>query len=246
MSLQNAFFKNLDTGEAIKVQFNPTDLTFNKTAQFAEIAIPGLDSPVLQFIRGGNETLTVELFFDTTAGGMGVGARSVTGRVNRFYALVKQNRDTHAPPKCLFTWGVPGMEAPNGGVAEDSPNPTEQFGPVSNAPFWFTCVIESIDRKFLLFSPEGVPLRARVTVKMREHKTIKEMVAELQSADHTKARVLKHRERLDLIAAKEYGDPAEWRRIAEANDFDDPRRVRPGTPLSIPPKRIESTIRSSR
>ena len=62
------------------VQFNPTDLTFAKGANFAEIAIPGLDSPVLQFVAGQNEKLTVELFFDTTDRGMGAGAAGLAGR----------------------------------------------------------------------------------------------------------------------------------------------------------------------
>ncbi len=33
--------------EFIDVQFNPTELTFDKGAQIAEIGIPGLDSPLL-------------------------------------------------------------------------------------------------------------------------------------------------------------------------------------------------------
>jgi hypothetical protein len=61
----------------ITVQFNPTEYTLNKGAQIAEIGIPGLDSPLLQFIRGQNERLTLELFFDTTAEGMGESAKNV-------------------------------------------------------------------------------------------------------------------------------------------------------------------------
>ena len=57
----------------IPVQFNPTEYTLAKGAQIAEIAIPGLDSPVLQFIRGQTQTLKLELLFDTTEGGMGDG-----------------------------------------------------------------------------------------------------------------------------------------------------------------------------
>ena len=49
-----------------KVQFNPTEYTINKAVQIAEIAIPGLDEPILQFVRGQNEKLTMDLFFDTT------------------------------------------------------------------------------------------------------------------------------------------------------------------------------------
>lgn len=234
MGLQKAFIENLDskdkTNNKIEVQFNPADLAFNKTAQLAEVVLPGLDAPVLQFIRGGTETLTVELFFDSTDRGVDDGAQSVTEITDRFYALVKQDRATHAPPRCRFSWGRPPELAGR--------RNTE----VSHAPFWFTCVIESIDRKFTLFSPQGIPVRARLTVKMREYQTVEQMVAKLESADHTKARPFKRRERLDRIAAEEYDSHAEWRRIAEKNEIDDPRRVPPGTLLKLPPLRLESNI----
>jgi hypothetical protein len=235
LELQKANFENLETGKSVEVQFNPTELSFNKTAQFAEIAIPGLDAPVLQFIRGGTETLSVELFFDSTDDGMADFPTSVTDKVNRFYDLVKQNPKTHAVPRCLFSWGAPPSSAEEQG---------KKF--VSNAPFYFKCIVESVDRKFTLFSPEGVPLRARVTVKMREYQTVEEMSRNLESADHTKAHVLKRRERLDQISAREYDTPAEWRRIAEANDLDDPRHVPPGTILKVPPIQIEPFSRRTR
>ena len=247
MTLQKAYFVNLDMDDPannhIEVQFNPTDLTYSKGAQFAELDIPGLDSPVLQFIRGTNETVTLNLFFDTTESGMGLGAQSVTDWTDKFYALVKQNPETHAPPRCRFSWGPPEKQqaAETAGQLESGGESLSQA--VSNAPYWFTCVVESVERNFLLFSPQGVPLRARLTVKLREYKTIEQMVAELHSADHTRARVLKRRERLDQVSAEAYNTPAEWRRIAEANDLDDPRRVPPGTILQIPPIRTESATR---
>src|SRR5678815_3162330 len=71
------------------VQFNPTEFSLDKGAQIAEIAIPGLDSPVLQFVRGQNEKLSVDLFFDTSDQGTGAGARSVTTLTDPVYALVK-------------------------------------------------------------------------------------------------------------------------------------------------------------
>jgi hypothetical protein len=70
-----AYFERLDAqGDVVKrleVQFNPPDLTLQKGAQIAEIAIPGIDSPILQFVRGQNERVTIELFFDSTAAGTG-------------------------------------------------------------------------------------------------------------------------------------------------------------------------------
>ena len=47
----------------IDLQYNPTELSFDKGVQLAEIAIPGLDTPLLQFVRG-RATLMLESFFD--------------------------------------------------------------------------------------------------------------------------------------------------------------------------------------
>ena len=40
--------------DTIEFQFNPSELSFQKGVQIAEIAIPGLDTPLLQFVRGQN------------------------------------------------------------------------------------------------------------------------------------------------------------------------------------------------
>jgi len=56
-----------------------------------------------------------------------------------------------------------------------------------------------------------------------------------ESSDKTKRRVVVGRDALWMIAAKEYGDPAEWVRIAKANDLDDPRQIAPGDWLKLPP-----------
>ncbi|MEH1867438.1 MAG: hypothetical protein V7K69_20845 [Nostoc sp.] len=248
MELSKAYFENLETKDQITVQFNPTELTFNKTAQFVEIAIPGLDAPLQQFIRGGTETLSFELFFDSTDEGMAEGAKSVTTEysstsgadkfsgIDKFYELVKQNPNTHAIPRCRFSWGKTSDIKP---PIDNILKPLGVGKNVSKAPYWFVGTVESMDRKFILFSPEGIPLRARLTVKMREYQTLEQMVRRLNSADHTKARVIKRRERLDQIATKEYDTPADWRRIAEANDIDDPRRILPGRILEIPPIQVD-------
>jgi nucleoid-associated protein YgaU len=41
-------------------------------------------------------------------------------------------------------------------------------------------------------------------------------------------------ETLWLIADEEYGDPSKWRRIAEANDLENPRDLRSGQRLVVP------------
>src|SRR5436305_3903516 len=100
-------------GAPFPVQFNPTEYTLSKGAQIAEIPIPGLDSPILQFVRGQTETLSLDLFFDSTDSGMDDNAKPVTERTDLFYQLVKIDGSTHAPPICFFSWGsaFPGQQS---------------------------------------------------------------------------------------------------------------------------------------
>ena len=199
----------------IDVQFNPTQYTLSKGAQISEIAIPGIDSPILQFIRGQTEKLTLELFFDTTEEGMGGEGEETDVRklTNRIYQLVKIQPETHAPPRILFTWGS----------------------------LSFRAVVESVQQKFVLFSPSGVPLRATLTVSFKEYKSLEEQLKELnlKSADQTKRRAVKQKETLSQIAAEEYGDPGLWRVIAQHRSnrtvAANPRRLQVGAVVNIPP-----------
>jgi hypothetical protein len=206
------------------VQYNPTELTFDKQAQIAEITIPGLDAPIQQFIRGNAEKLTLELFCDTTDDGMGVGARSVTEETDKFYQLVKILPNRHAPPIVTFSWG---KKFPGNSLGEAWASQRRKS---------FTGVAESVRQKFTMFSPEGVPLRANVTLVLREYRTIETQLQEINpmSPDRTHGHVLTVGETLSAVAARYYDRPGEWRRIAEDNDIEDPRRLQPGQVLRVP------------
>src|SRR5215469_7230258 len=192
------------TGPPIPVSFNPTEYTLNKAAQIAEIGIPGLDSPVLQFVRGQTETLSLDLFFDSTDGGIDDSATSVTDQTDQFYQLIKIDGTLHAPPVLFFSWGP---EFPG--------NRTYQTTTGSQLRFGFKCIVESVRQRFTLFSPLGVPLRATLTVSLKEYKTLSDQLAEInfQSADHTHTHAVQRGETISQIAAAVYGDPAQWRAI---------------------------------
>ncbi len=229
--LQMAQFQRLKPngtadGPPLRVQYNPTEYTLNKGAQIAEVPIPGLDSPILQFVRGQTETLTLDLFFDTTEAGMGANATPVTGKTDPFYRLIKIDSASHAPPILLFTWG--GKEFPG----------HRSYGQQgSQSRYGFKCLVESVRQRYTLFSPDGIPLRATLTVTLREYKTLAEQIRELnlQSADHTKAHVVQQGDTLSRIAWEAYGDATAWRRVAEFNGLDDPLELKPGMVLEIPP-----------
>jgi hypothetical protein len=211
--------------QTFEVQFNPTEFSLDKGAQIAEISIPGLDAPLLQFVRGQNERMTLDLFFDTTEHSMaGADVVTVTTLTDRIYELVKIEPAGHAPPVCTFVWG---REFPGGQLSARAGNQRRTH---------FDCIIESVKQKFTLFSPEGIPLRATLTLTLREYKTLSTQLQQLglNSPDRTHSHVIQQGETLPSIADRYYRKPGEWRPIAEQNGIADPRRLVVGTILTIP------------
>src|ERR1700739_1503903 len=93
----------------IQALFNPERYTVSKSVQLAEVAIPGLDAPVVQYVRGQNEKITMELFFDTTDLGMVDAATDVRTITVQVYQLLKVDGSLHAPPRVQLAWGSGGQ-----------------------------------------------------------------------------------------------------------------------------------------
>jgi len=132
----------------------------------------------------------------------------VTDATDQIYDLLYLDPSTHAPPICELTWGT----------------------------FSFCGVLDHVSGRFTLFLADGTPVRATLSVVFNEFIDVDVLVQEnpTESADHRKTRLVKSGDRIDNIAAEEYGDPAKWRAIAEANDLDDPSQLEPGYVLIVP------------
>lgn len=86
--------------ETVDVLFNPNEYTLQSGNKYSWQTIPGLQSPIAQFISGDTTTLTMDLFFDTYEAGTDV--RKYTSKIS---GLLDVDRDLHAPPTCRFVWG---------------------------------------------------------------------------------------------------------------------------------------------
>ncbi len=238
MSLQLITFRRCSAGakkksdgqgaadDCIQAQYNPSEITFEKGAQIAETVIPGIDSPILQFVSGNSEALLLELFFDSTDEGMDGGATSVTERTDQFYQLIKIDPKTHAPPILEVSWGANNLAGAR---------LKEQWSPQSRPVF--KCLVENVQQRFTLFSPDGVPLRATLSVRLKEYYPLQDQITKIgfESPDHTKLRAVQEGDTLSAIAFEEYDDPAQWRAIAEHNGIIDPLALEVGRKLEIPP-----------
>jgi len=254
----------------IDVQYNPTEYSIDKQVTIGEVAIPGIDAPLQQFVRGSAEKLSLDLFFDTTEHGTGQGAVSVTTETDKIYQLIKIEPERHAPPILTFVWsdsfpgssvgGAPGsvagaaLQTISGAIADGAASAADAAVAATGstggtalaaaaAPLGnqrrngFRCVMEQIKQKFTLFSPDGVPLRATLTVSLREYKTLEDQLRQLNlsSPDRTHAHVVAQGDALASIAERYYHRPNDWRAIADENSVYDPRRLKPGIVLRVPP-----------
>ncbi len=102
MALEKASIEYTVKGkkEVVEVLFNPTEYRLNKSNVFSEVAVPGLESPPVQFIRGNARTLSMQLFFDTYEKGT-----DVREHTKKIMGLLAVENELHAPPICTFVWG---------------------------------------------------------------------------------------------------------------------------------------------
>jgi Contractile injection system tube protein/LysM domain len=208
----------------VDLPYNPTEIVLEKNVHVAEIQIPGLTAPLQQFVRGDAETLKLELFFDTSDQGIGDAAVSVATQTDPIYALSRIVPDQHAPPIVTFVWGsdFPGNELP-----------PELGNQRRNS---FTGVVTNIRQTFTLWSSGGVPVRAKISLSLREYAALQDQLQALNlaSPNKTHSYVLARGDTLALVAANFYFDPTNWRPIALTNGIDDPRRLKPGKQLTVP------------
>jgi contractile injection system tube protein len=212
--LEKALITNTVTGERIPVQFNPEEYTHNREINYAQAAIPGLSAPILQFVNGNMQTLEMELFLDSyeehRVGNTVVNAAQSDVRVltGKITDLMAIQPRTHAPPVLLFTW----------------------------SKLAFTCVLARASQRFVMFLPDGTPVRARLNVTFNEYRNADMEAKEVkrETSDFSKRYVVSESETLSSIAAREYGDPRLWRVIAIANRMQRARGLPAGLKLLLP------------
>jgi hypothetical protein len=197
-----------------RVFFNPSQYQMTRKLDWKELGSRGLTTPQLQFGKGGPRTLSMSLVFDTYESGDDV--RTLTGQVAKL-AEIATGSKLQRPPVCTVTWGP-------------------HVDPYAGLPF--TGVVETLTQKFTLFLEDGTPVRATLDLQLKEgeapERQRKRNPPRQGSPLQAKVRVVLQGDSLWGLAAEEYGDPAKWRQIAEANGIDDPRALDPGTELLIP------------
>jgi hypothetical protein len=219
--------KKKDTREydTIPCMFRPTEISISKGVSWgsaakstgkgkkdedeAEDTVPKLNVPKRRFRGGHAAKIDLDLFFDTTDTGKDV--RSIT---DKLFELVTIRKDTLSTspmtPYCRFVWGK---------------------------IVTFMAYVNDVKVKYTLFKPDGTPIRAEASISL-EQAVDENKLSGQNPTSFSEARklwVVTEGETLDWIAYQEYGDPAQWRHIAQTNNLMNPRDLRPGQLLKLTP-----------
>ena len=184
--------------------------------------------PLVQYTGGGSEILQFKLFFDSMSAGSEVDGgtvqklsfagnsllpsltKSIDVRTytNKVYRLMEIDADKHVPPLLKLKW----------------------------SSLQFTGHLISCSIQFVRFSEQGMPLRAWMDCTFQEYIAPDKVgvARPLESPDTTKYRTVHQGDSLWALSAKEYGQPEQWRAIADANRLSNPRQLRSGERLVLP------------
>ena len=205
--------------QSVEFMFNPTEYSVSKSNKWEMKAAKSGNVPKWEFGGGDPRTLQVELFFDRSLKSDSTDVRTATNKLFNFMMIdsglksKSPNSKMGEPPRCRLFWG------------KDTKNS-------------FDCYITSCNVKYTMFNPDGIPIRASATLQLKEVRDAKELLPTNPTSQGEPGRrvyVVQDGDRLDWIAYKEYGDAAQWRRLAEANRITDPLDLRSGMTLFVPP-----------
>ncbi len=200
-----------DPSDQVVCDFNPQTFVITQSVRWDQRPRIGQNVPDLTFIGGAGRVLEVpDLLFDSTDDGSDVRNKYQLLLTLASVDTSQENQTTgkSQPDGVLFEWG---------------------------AFLAFSAVVKNVKQNFLLFKQDGTPLRAKVSVTLAELPPGSQSTNPTSRSMPRKTHIVHEAETLDYIAYEEYGDPAQWRHIAVANDLPDPKKLIPGQVLRLPP-----------
>lgn len=215
-------YENVDSAtpkETIAVLFNPSQYSISGGATYGSHNRSGKknsnnnssSSEKNNFLDSRLQTLSLELFLDTSGktllGKKPEDAIDVSVHVKKFMDMVRVKGEIHTPLIVRFCWGS----------------------------LKFRGRVDDVNTTYTMFTSEGKPIRAKVTLKITEVRKLSEKYMEpFESPDRTKARMITQGTTVWSIAQAEYGTPAMWREICQANQIPNPLEIPVGTVLKVP------------
>jgi Contractile injection system tube protein len=192
--------------------FNPNQFTLKYEVDYERQNARGTSSSPLPFQNIKPREFTLELHIDGT--GLAAELTDVAEKVNSFLQVAAEyNGDIHRTPYLKVVWGA----------------------------FVSKCVLKAADVAFTLFKPDGSPLRGKITATFMEAHPdrLRARSERANSPDLTHVRQAKAGDTLPWMTHGIYKTPDYYVQIAQVNDLDNFRKLKPGQQLRFPPVRSE-------
>ncbi len=197
-----------DTSKHIFVQFNPASLRVSLSNSIRADGGAKAASSGVQYVDRSVSTLSVVLLFDTSVArqptkqmsnvqhSANSDVRLLTKAIASEFMQPQGDPETPTAPKvCRFQWGA----------------------------FVFVGMLSRFDENLEFFSPEGIPLRATLSLSFKENRYQFETLDVTASARKKPSFVKASNKGIAQSLADEGKDPKEWREIALLNGIENPR-----------------------
>jgi hypothetical protein len=233
-------------GDTIWFEYNPPEFETTKDVNWAEIGVPGSNSPLQQFVRGGLRTLTIEVYFNAD---FYDGAWDVRESVRKIESLLIIAAQTLAPPVCLFEWGEFQMPVVVGAITTRYTMFDSSGAPIEATLSLSLRAYQEAGAEFET-TRRAEPVRKAKRPPVHSGKNGSGSVfapAEedglgaadtLATAGNPTTKVVEQGESLQSISTEEYGTPKLWRALAAANKgLEKIREAKEGVELLVPDPR---------
>jgi Contractile injection system tube protein len=220
LELDQQFQQQINDDKALRVQFNPESLKVTLSNQLQQPASGGdqRGQSARQFVGAGTMKLGCQLWFDVTVPpyvGQYDDVRHVTEKV-AYFITPKSPEDggggsdsQHTqlvPPAMRFVWGT----------------------------FQFDGMMDSYEENLELFSPDGRPLRASVSIGLSQQKITPYAFAPPSGSSPGRNPLAQVPQGGTIPAlAAAVGRAGNWQAIAAANKIEDPLRPAAGSLLDL-------------
>jgi len=191
------------------VLVNPDQITFNYKIKSTRQDVPGTGANTLKYVGVEPESVSFDIIFDTT-GVIPGSSGDVYDQITDFRKITYDYNGTiHRPNYVQLSWGS----------------------------IIFKGVLTTLNVTYTLFSPQGVPLRAKASVTFEESMDPATIAKDddRQSPDMTHLRTVLEGDTLPMMCYSIYGDPSLYLEIARINELDHFTDLVPGMRIEFPP-----------
>lgn len=228
----------------VEVQFNPESLKLNHSN-----TIKGGNKPRnsrIQGVSNSKTTLSLDLIFDTTS-------PERTASIKVTEQGTKKDKKRPAEDVRNLTDAIAFFIKPIGKGRSNKKVSKVRLVRFSWGSFIFDGVMESMNENLEYFSENGVPLRAKVSIKLRQQQANYEVPDTLNvsfpppgqpdSTPAAQSQAVKDNERAQELAAKQ-GNQGNWQLAAEAAGIETPRFLQPGSVLDLSGNNVTKPLNS--